>query len=74
MNVVRPTNIGFLDWAAALVADNGLQLSPPLAESEWKEWAARMSDEVDAPAIPSPQTFEKWDDWAQASLPQLEEA
>lgn len=74
MNVVRPTNISFLDWAAALVADNGLPLNAPLSEEEWKDWAARMSDEVEAPAIPSPQTFDKWDEWAQAALPQLEEA
>lgn len=74
MNVARPTNLTFAEWAVALVADNGLQLSPPLTEDEWREWAARLSDEVNAPAVPSPQTFENWQDWAQAALPQLEVA
>lgn len=74
MYVARPTNVNFLDWAAALVADNGLTLTPPLDEDGWVEWAARLSDELNAPAIPSPVAFDKWDAWAQAALPQLEEA
>lgn len=57
----------------ALIADNGITLTPPVDEDQWQEWASWMADELDAPALPSPLEFSKWDDWAQASLAQLQE-
>lgn len=63
----EPSGLQFAQWgsvAAEQLAVYGV--SPPGAETSWKEWACGLFfiPELVASNIPSPEGFETWDAWA----------
>lgn len=67
--VYDPRYHTFDSWASLMVeAYAGQQLSIPSGEATWKDWAAGINaiDIFTNEAIPNPYQFEKWSDWAEA--------
>jgi hypothetical protein len=67
--VYDPRNHTFDSWASLMVeAYAGQQLCIPSGEATWKDWAAGINaiDIFMNEAIPNPYQFEKWSDWAEA--------
>jgi hypothetical protein len=61
----------FDQWAALMCEQYaGQQLSVPDAQTAWKSWAAGLLaiDVFINENIPSPYSFEDWQDWASAVL------
>ena len=65
--MVLPTFISFVDWAASVTIDYpGAVLDLYPEEANWKEWAHRLceSDIFTQVAVPSPEAYDNWRDWA----------
>jgi len=67
--VYDPRYHDFESWASLMCeAYAGQQLSIPNKQTDWKEWAAGLKgiDVFQNEAIPGPDVFENWHDWAEA--------
>jgi len=61
----------FESWASLMVEQYAAnQLSIPTPQTDWKEWGAGLKaiDVFTNEAIPGPDIFENWFDWASALL------
>lgn len=77
MITIFPEYISFIDWAAALIADNPTSYLPlpPRDESNWQEWGAIVAGTgvFRRNRVPSPfsiykgrrkEEFKDWQEWA----------
>ena len=67
--VYDPRYHDFESWASLMCeAYAGQQLSIPNKQTDWKEWAAGLKgiDVFQNEAIPGPDVFDNWHDWAEA--------
>ena len=69
--VYDPRHMEFEHWASLLCEQYAAQqLSIPDNEAEWKSWAVGLLgiDVFTNQGIPSPYSYENWQDWASALL------
>ena len=67
--VYDPRYHDFPSWASLMCEGYaGQQLSIPNEKTDWKEWAAGLKaiDLFQNEAIPGPDIFDNWQDWAAA--------
>jgi len=64
--VPNPNHLTFHRWAAELCHQDPDVPYPPVVETGWRSWAARLSQspESDAPILPNPYLFGTWQQWA----------
>lgn len=75
-DVPLPANISFLGWARALVTNFPTLPEPPLVynDNTWRLWAQELksSPELVEVAVPGPEGFVRWEDWAAPFTQSLE--
>lgn len=67
--VYDPRYMQFSDWAALLCEQYAAQqLSVPDGQVDWKSWAVGLLaiDIFTNQGVPSPYSFDEWQDWASA--------